>query len=185
MSDPYIGQIDFLPWTWTQQGYAYCNGQMLLPQQFQALMALIGNRFGGDGRTRFGVPDLRGMTMAGLGQRPGGSIQWSWGQRYGEEGVALEPGQDPVHSHSLTTPTTAAAAPNLAVPQDGALLASLSAPMFVASPASGNNTTMNIQTLAPFDNGNPQGFTSPHENRQPFLAMAPFIALDGVFPTRS
>lgn len=58
--EPFIGQIKLFPYNYAPLGWAFCEGQILQIQQYTALFALIGNKFGGDGRTNFALPDLRG-----------------------------------------------------------------------------------------------------------------------------
>ncbi|PKM39734.1 MAG: phage tail protein [Firmicutes bacterium HGW-Firmicutes-8] len=58
--DPFIGLIKSFPYGFAPAGWAFCDGRLLQVTQYQALFALIGNKFGGDGRTTFALPDLRG-----------------------------------------------------------------------------------------------------------------------------
>ncbi len=82
--DAFIGTILLWPVAWAPQDWLFCNGQMLQTTSYQALFSLIGNRFGGDGRTTFALPDLRGRVPVGVGQQPGGSL-YNLGQYGGKE----------------------------------------------------------------------------------------------------
>lgn len=62
--EPFLGQIQLFPYTYAPAGWAYCQGQLLNISQNQALYSLLGNQFGGDGRTSFALPDLRGKEPA-------------------------------------------------------------------------------------------------------------------------
>jgi len=86
MTEPYIGEIRMFGFDWAPRGWAKCDGQLLPIAQNQALFSLLGTIYGGDGRTTFGLPDLRGRvpvhqgTGSGLsdrriGQRGGSEIQ--------------------------------------------------------------------------------------------------------------
>lgn len=184
MADPFIGQIDFLPWTFLQVGYGYCNGSLVPVSQNQALYVLIGNKFGGTTNQTFALPDLGARTAVGAGTAPGGSFNWPWAIPYGTDSVILEANQIPAHSHLISQPSGAAGAANQYTPAPApALLSGVSNPMFFAAPVTSVNTTMHPSTLAPFPN--PPQTVFPHENRQPFLALNPCIALEGVFPVTS
>src|SRR6266704_6463288 len=67
MSDPFLGQIILVPYNFAPQGWAFCEGQLLPINQNQALFALLGTAYGGDGRTTFALPDLRDRTVIGTG----------------------------------------------------------------------------------------------------------------------
>ena len=71
MVDPFMGVVVGWAPNFAPRDFAYCQGQTLAISQNQALFALIGTIYGGDGRTSFGLPDLRGRTMVGKGAGPG------------------------------------------------------------------------------------------------------------------
>jgi microcystin-dependent protein len=58
--EPFIGQITLFPFNFAPRGWTPCEGQVLPINQNQALFSLLGTNFGGDGRTTFSLPDLRG-----------------------------------------------------------------------------------------------------------------------------
>jgi microcystin-dependent protein len=68
--DPFIGEIRLVPFNFAPRGWAICEGQLLPINQNQALFALLGTTYGGDGRTTFALPDLRGRIPIGAGQPP-------------------------------------------------------------------------------------------------------------------
>lgn len=94
MSEPYLGEIRPFGFGFTPKGWASCDGQLLLIAQNSALFSLLGTMYGGDGRTTFGLPDLRGRT--GMHVKPA----HTQGERGGEEGVTLTIAQIPLHSHT-------------------------------------------------------------------------------------
>lgn len=63
--EPFIGDIMIWPGVWAPRGWAFCRGQLLPIMQNQALYALIGNLYGGNGQTTFALPDLRGRAILG------------------------------------------------------------------------------------------------------------------------
>jgi microcystin-dependent protein len=95
---PILGTVtlwggDFLP-----TGWAYCEGQELNVAQNTALYAVLGSLWGGDGKSTFALPDLRGVVTAGIGQEPGGE-HWSTGQFTGVEANAVTVAELPAHNH--------------------------------------------------------------------------------------
>ena len=71
MAQPYLSQIEAFPFNFAPKGWALCAGQLIPINQNQALFALLGTTFGGDGRTNFALPDLRGRLANGFGQGSG------------------------------------------------------------------------------------------------------------------
>ena len=69
--DAYIGEIRLFPYTYSPEYWALCAGQQMLVAQYQALYAVIGNRYGGTAGQNFNLPDLRGRTAIGAGTGPG------------------------------------------------------------------------------------------------------------------
>lgn len=80
--DYYIGEVRLVAFNYAPPGWALCNGQVLPISQYQALFALIGNTYGGDGRSTFALPDLRGRVPLHMGQGPGLPF-FQWGQKSG------------------------------------------------------------------------------------------------------
>jgi microcystin-dependent protein len=112
----YIGSICVVPYgRGCPTGYVPADGRLLPLNTYQALFSLIGVTFGGDGRTNFAVPDLRGREPVGVGpatQASGTKSATSavaLGQYRGQESVTLNANNVPVHTHAATfTPTTGA-----------------------------------------------------------------------------
>lgn len=171
-TNPYLGEISLVGWNFPARGWALCEGQLLAIAQYTALFSLLGTTFGGDGRTTFGLPDLRGRGIVGVGNGPG-LTPTTWGQRGGVESVTLTTPQLPSHTHSQPVSDAAGnnRAPNGLAP---------------AIDASGNrNFTPDAGGGAQLVPMNAAGGSQSHENRPPLLAMNYQIALQGVFPSRS
>ena len=105
--DPALGEISIFAGNFAPRGWALCEGQLLPIGQNQALFSLLGTIYGGDGRTTFALPDLRGRTAIGAGNGPGLTDR-RLGAKGGSESITLNLSQIPSHSHSVP-PTTGAA----------------------------------------------------------------------------
>jgi microcystin-dependent protein len=168
MSNPFLGEMRLMAFQFTPRGWAQCNGQLLLINQNQALFAILGTTYGGNGQTNFALPDLRGRVPLHFG----GGI--ALGQRAGADAVTLTAAQLPQHVHALQSSTDFA---NAAVP-GGALPA--------AKPRGGIDVY--VPTGSPAVPLNPAAVSSvggnqAHENRQPFLTLNFCIAIQGIFPS--
>lgn len=104
-AEPYIGEVDLFAGDFAPRGYALANGQLLSISQNIALFSLLGTTYGGDGRTTFGLPDLRGRIGLGMGQGLGLS-NFIEGAAIGSESVTLSVDQIPPHDHSIPEPPT-------------------------------------------------------------------------------
>ena len=169
MAEPFLSEIRLFSFDFPPKGWALCNGQLLPINQNQALFALLGTNFGGDGRVTFALPDLRGRTPlhAGAGV--------ALGERAGQEAVTLTPGQLPVHTHALTATNDLA---NASVPGGAVPAAKPRGGLNRYGPA-GNDTVMGPTSLASV------GGSQPHPNMQPFTVLNWVIALQGSFPSRN
>jgi microcystin-dependent protein len=162
--DPFIGEVRMFAGTYAPMGWVLCNGQLLPIQQNQALFALLGVNYGGDGVTTFGVPDLRGRLPMHWGNGPGLSPRVQ-GQYGGTESVTLNATQMPAHTHALL----ASSGQNANRP----------AGAYVGGPGAfgtAADTTMAASAAA--------GGSQAHENMPPFLTITFIMATEGVWPSR-
>jgi microcystin-dependent protein len=166
MSEPFLGQIQPFSFNFPPRGWAECAGQTLPINQYQALFSLLGTYYGGDGRTNFGLPDLRGR--ASLGEGPGYTI----GSRAGEERHALSTNEMPRHLHTWRGSSAAA---TVSTPTARLLAASPGNVYASAAP----NVTLSPRTISQ------TGGSQAHENMQPYLVVNFCIALVGIFPSRN
>jgi len=177
--EPFIGQILLFGFNFAPRGWAFCDGQLLPINQNQALFSLLGTTYGGDGRTTFGLPDLRGRVAVGRGQGPGLSDR-RMGIRSGAETTTLNATQLPPHVHATTNAgLNASANPANTNDPTGAALA--------MAPAYNNTSTAEVDMVAgsvDHPTGS-AGSGGAHNNMQPFLALNYSIALIGVFPSRN
>jgi microcystin-dependent protein len=179
MSEPYIGQIMMFGGTFAIRGWALCDGQLLPIDQNQALFAIVGTTYGGDGRTTFGLPDLRGRAPMHEGNGPGLSSR-TLGSRGGAETNTLVTNQMPSHTHVISDPALNATA-NPANTSDPSGAALAIAPAYndselpLAALRDGS-----VEHTVPGATGGGQA----HNNMQPFLTINFIIALQGIFPSR-
>ena len=169
--DPLLGQIIMFAGNFAPRGWAFCDGQLLAINQNTALFSILGTTYGGDGRTTFALPDLRGRTPIGPRQGPGLS-NVGLGQRLGSETNTLTQPNLPPHSHGLLASDKRAHE----VEPGGHALAPASRDVY------SNDTptvTMNAGTVSSTGGG------QPFNNMQPSLGINYIIALQGVFPSRS
>lgn len=172
--EPIIGQIQAFGFNFAPRGWAKCDGQLLAISQYTALFSLLGTIYGGDGRTTFGLPDLRGRVMMNYGNGPGLS-SYIIGQKSGFENVYISVQNLPAHSHQLFAQGDNG---NTASPQ-GAYIANAGTfdNDFLAT--NGNTISMNSGSIGH------TGGNSPISIIQPSLAVTICIALEGIFPSRS
>lgn len=102
-TDPFLGEISWFAGNFAPRGWAFCNGQLLSIAQNTALFSLLGTIYGGDGRTTFALPDMRGRSPMHFGTGPGLSAR-QIGERGGTEANTLSVGNLPAHTHTITPP---------------------------------------------------------------------------------
>lgn len=177
--EPFLGEIRLFPWPWAPTGWLLCNGAVLPIVNNQALASLLGNRYGGDGKTTFGVPDLRGRVPVDMGTSA--DITYAQGDVGGAEGVALTMATMPPHSHDTygfdqSNATKAIINGNL--PGKATLSTTGSAtPIYSSMPNPLAETiALNSATIGP------TGAGAPHPNMQPFLVLNFCIASSGLWP---
>ncbi|MFT6245183.1 MAG: microcystin-dependent protein [Salibacteraceae bacterium] len=185
--DPFIGQIQPFGFNFAPRGWAQCDGQLLPISQNTALFSLLGTYYGGDGRTTFGLPDLRGRTALHMGTGPGLTSR-PIGQRTGLESNTLITTQLPAHSHAGTGKLKVNASASSADPV-GNYPAGLSGRDSGGQPVSlsGYNTAATgvgaadgVEVTTTNTGGG-----QPVNNMQPYLVINWCIALNGVYPSRS
>ncbi|PKV49356.1 microcystin-dependent protein [Aquimarina sp. MAR_2010_214] len=187
--EPFLGQIQPFGFNFAPRGWNKCDGQLLAISQYSALFSLLGTTFGGDGRTSFGLPDLRGRSIVHIGHGPGLSTI-SWGERGGIEQIYLNQLNMPNHSHSLTNgvanvsvyTTDNTDATNETDAGANALGTAGNMPeVFRENPTAGDK----LGGVSISGTTNPTGGSQPFENRNPFLGINVCIAMQGIFPSRN
>ncbi|WP_312564420.1 tail fiber protein [Diaphorobacter sp.] len=172
MSEPYLGEIRLISYSWPPKGWAPCQGQTLSIASNQALFALLGTTYGGDGITTFKLPDLRGRVVRHASPAaPRGTMA-------GQEAVTLTSSQMPQHTHAVIA---AAGNGNTSEFADAMVSDAAAAGTAANLYADGSGPP---QGLAPACVST-QGGNQPHENCQPSLVLNYCIALAGIFPSRN
>jgi len=165
MGTPYLGEIRAFGFAFAPKGWALCNGQTLPINQNQALFALLGTMYGGNGQTTFQLPNLQARMPVHMGN---GFTQGAAG---GEAGHTLTVPEMPQHNHTAVGVTTTASSP---AATNATWAASTKAPYATAS-----NAAMAQGALGSL-NG-----SQPHDNMPPYLTLNFCIALAGIFPSRN
>lgn len=98
--EPTLGEVSIFAGNFAPRGWAFAHGQLLSISQFSALFSILGTTFGGDGRTTFALPDLRGATAIG-------AFTGSVGAESGSDMVTLSTANLPTHTHAAVIPLPA------------------------------------------------------------------------------
>ncbi|MEW4371320.1 phage tail protein [Paenibacillus kandeliae] len=165
MADPFIGEIRMFAFGTIPQGWIQCNGQLLAIASNTALFSLLSITYGGDGRTTFGVPDLRGCVPV----HPSANI--ALGKSGGEIAHALTINEMPTHNHMLQVSDATSTSKT---PKDNFLAATTTANSYAAGATS--NAAMTASTIST------AGAGAPHTNMQPYLTFSFCIATIGIYP---
>lgn len=163
MAEPFLGEIRLMSFREPPKGWALCNGQLLPINQNQALFALLGTAYGGNGQTTFALPDLRGRVPVHVRQ----------GQMRGIAGGAnshtLSSAEMPSHTHLLT-----GSSGNADTSLPGGNVVGQSSQLY-GPPAQLVGLDASTSGVV--------GGSQPHENRQPYLVLSFCMALQGIFPS--
>lgn len=171
MGSPFLGEVRLFAGNFAPIGWNFCDGSLVPISQNDALFALLGTTYGGDGISTFALPDLRGRVPIHQGNLQGGS-QYVIGELAGVENVTLLTQQIPAHTHQVFANSGAG---NVSSGQNG-FWAQSTLNEFSAPPNSAN--------LAPAAVGNAGG-SQPHDNMIPFLTITYIIAMEGIFPSQN
>ena len=175
MADSFIGEIRMFGFNFPPRSWAQCDGQLLAISQNTALFSILGTTYGGDGRSTFGLPNLRGQVALGSGSGPGLTPR-DLGETAGAPSVTIDQTTMPVHSHAVQ---------GLAQPAQiqGPSSTEANSSVALASGvyASGASVTVQMATAMLGQVGGNQ----PHTNFQPYQVVNFCITLVGVFPPRT
>ena len=167
MSEPFVGEIKMFAGTFSPRSYAFCDGQLLAISQNDALFSLLGTLYGGDGRTTFGLPDLRGRVPIHTGNGPGLTPR-AMGQKQGSERATVSVNELPSHTHLMQGSTDFGGDTS---PADNV-------------PGTGAGANLYNDAPAPVP-GTLSAGGGGHNNMQPYLTLNFVIALQGLFPSRN
>jgi len=165
--DSFIGEIKMFAGNFAPRGWAFCDGQLLTIAQNSAVFSVLGTTYGGDGRSTFAVPDLRGRVAINEGKGNGLQGTYPLGQAGGMEETTILPSNLPQHAHSIP-----------------ALQADLKAN--ISSVSIGNKSVLTTGNTANTTIATSiSGASVPIYNVQPYLVVHYIICLDGIYPSRN
>lgn len=169
---PFVGEIRWVGFNFAPRGWAFCDGQLLAVSQNDALFSLLGTIYGGDGRTTFALPDLRGRAPVHMGSGPGLTPR-NIGAKGGQENVTPSSTQLPAHTHTLKASSESASNSTAA----GAILASKRRTRVYTQGTA--NSDMHPTALGS------TGIGEAHNNMPPYKTLNCIIALTGIYPSRN
>ncbi|MCR9065534.1 MAG: tail fiber protein [Cytophagales bacterium] len=172
MSEPFVGEIRMFAGNFPPRGWAFCDGQLLAVSQNDALFSLFGTIYGGDGRTTFGLPDLRGRVPVHAGHGPGLSER-RLGSKAGAEQVTLTTNQLPNHTHSSKVSPNYGSRSN---PEESVLAKNIKEVGYSSEPPDDSMNSSSITNV---------GGSQSHTNLMPFLCVNFIVSLFGIYPSRS
>lgn len=182
--DPFIGELKLFGYNFCPRGWTEAAGQLLPISQNQALFSLYGTQYGGDGRTTFALPDLRGRAPIGFGNGPGLG-NYAVGQKGGTENITITAANMPSHNHSATTASTLKASNGNGqanTPEGNILASDRKSKIYSADQVDVKMGSSAVQSVTTIGNtGGNQGIAK----RSPYLAMRWCVALQGIFPSRN
>lgn len=191
MTNPFIATTIMFGGNFAPRAWAFCDGQLLAIAQNTALFSILGTTFGGDGRTSYALPDMRGRVAVHPGRGPGLATR-RLGQRSGLETTQLSLLTMPNHTHSasltsaeITVPVQSAAGEEDEANPAAGVLTNTGTDNFTSS---GGNAAYNggagtqVGGTVSFQ---PTGNGQAYDNVQPYLGVNFIIALFGVYPSRN
>ncbi|HSU16253.1 phage tail protein [Longimicrobium sp.] len=165
MSEPFLSEIKIVSFNFPPKGWALCNGQFLPINQNQALFALLGTTYGGNGQTTFALPNLRGRLPIHMGS--GHTL----GEAAGSTSVTVNIQQLATHMHAL-----------MATDQNGAIANPTNAYLGAVNNMYGQATSLTTMNQGSVTS---VGGSQPHNNMMPYLVLNFIIALQGIFPSQN
>jgi microcystin-dependent protein len=166
MAEPFLSEIRIFSFDFPPKGWAFCNGQFMPINQNQALFALLGTTYGGNGQTTFALPNLQGSVPIHTGN--GHTL----GEKAGSSAVTITQQTMPQHLHFLN----GTSADGTVTDPTGNLYAKALNNAY-ANPV--NLVGMSASAVS-FVGG-----SQPHNNMMPYLVLNFCIALQGIFPSQN
>jgi microcystin-dependent protein len=172
MAEPFLSEIRIFSFNFPPKGWAFCNGQLLPINQNQALFALLGTTYGGNGQTNFALPNLRGRAPISFGSG------FTLGEAAGSSAVTLNIQQLPTHPHTLNS--------NMCI-GGNVINAALGDPTnnYWANNGKNQYATNTFDAVMHPSAVTNVGGSQPHNNMQPYLVLNFCIALQGIFPSQT
>lgn len=172
MSQPYIGEIRLFAGNFPPAGWLFCDGQLMPISENEALFALLGTAYGGDGQETFALPDMRGRVPLHAGTNTADSVTYPLAAVGGSETVTLTTAQVPSHTHGMRASTNAASPAYTA--STGVLAKTAGANVYALVPTGVGPMKANSVLSG--------GGGQPHDNIAPYLCVNYIISLFGIYP---
>ena len=182
--EPFIGEIKMFAGNFAPRGWALCDGQLLTVSQYDALFSLFGTIYGGDGRTTFGLPDMRGRVPLHQGQGNGLSAR-NVGLKVGTETETLTIDNIPLHRHTFQATNDPADA---GYPAAAVVANTDTVSVYYKEQPDENNVTLpdlDPDTVMPNNTLSSSGGGQAHNNIMPFQCINYIVALTGIYPSRT
>ncbi len=176
MSQPFIGEVRAVGFTFAMRDWAFCDGQLVPIQQNEALFAILGTTYGGNGSSDFALPNLQGNAAMSSGQGPGLTTR-TLGQQVGSPNVTLTVNEMPGHNHAVFG-ATGKTGDETAGPVAGSTI-SQSAPARLYTNSANPPVAFSAKAIGP------AGGSQPHNNVQPLQVLNFLICEFGIFPSRN
>lgn len=167
MAEPFLAEIRIVSFNFPPRGWALCNGQFLPINQNQALFALLGTTYGGNGQTTFALPNFRGRVPMHVGN------DHTQGEAGGASAVTLTQAQLPAHTHPMTASAAISGVSNAPA---GRLFSRSTADLYSSASVDSNLQSSIVSSV---------GGTQAHSNMQPYLVLNFIVALQGIFPSQN
>ncbi|KAB1155221.1 phage tail protein [Tenacibaculum aiptasiae] len=194
--DAYLGEIRMFAGNYAPVGWEFCNGQLMAINSNTALFSILGTNYGGDGRSTFALPDLRGRTPMSAGRHPGSDMNYVVGQYGGHENTTLSILNLPAHKHSISLagltglvgiPVNTESGEEDEKNPGAGYLANNGQDRFSSSPSpvsyyGGQPLPVAIQGTA---TAGITGLGQSFNNRQPYVVVRYIICVSGIYPPRS
>ncbi|PHR69968.1 MAG: phage tail protein [Lutibacter sp.] len=183
-TEGFIGETKLFAGNFAPRSWALCQGQLLPINQYQALFSILGTMYGGDGRTTFALPDLRGRAPISPGNGPGLS-SFNEGQRGGAEIKTLTTLQLPNHSHNAGAMKGTIMCNEEDGTSDEPEGKNFGIGAAVVYNSEGNDKVMSANTVSVSGATSATGGQQSFNIRNPYLGLNYIICLQGVFPSRN
>lgn len=176
---PLIGEIQLFAGNFAPMGWQFCDGKLVSISEYEALFAVIGTTYGGDGAQTFALPNFKQRVPVGMGQNPQGS-NYVLGQSGGSDSVTLTVPNLPAHKHTIEAKLkVSSATANNPSPEKNYFGNTGTDPEY----ASTADTAMNTEGIGIVLATNVGGASQPIDNRQSFVSVNFIIAMEGIFPS--
>jgi len=179
MAEPFLSEIRTFSFNFPPKGWAFCNGQLLPINQNQALFALLGTTYGGNGQTNFALPNLQGRTPVHVGN--GHTL----GEAAGASSVTVSVSQLPAHTHVMRAKNAQATLVGGAIPANTKSLAQAAVATATPAPAANIYSSQAPSGALAASSVTNTGGSQPHNNMMPYLVLNYCIALQGIFPSQN